>query len=226
MNKEINWWGVCFWIFVIVFLIFICIQSVSAAWMIPKYKTCEFMNVTGKDCDNLWCSVIDCEYNITREACVCNDEFYSVGINTDEFYNKSQIDEKINALNSTTISRINSIDISNYTDSQIVALRDSLISRIDNETMGIWNSAKASTNSSKGAEPNYYFLGFVVLVVAGIIAFMVYNKKFDTGVKKETSAQYKRQFSNPTSFKKIEENPKIEEKQETKEQEQPFGEED
>jgi hypothetical protein len=80
-------------------LVIALMRVVSAEWVIPKTTTCDMLNVTGVACDMVWCSVIDCTYNTSVEACACYgendcDDEVDEAIEEeleDNYYNKSDI---------------------------------------------------------------------------------------------------------------------------------------
>lgn len=194
-------------IFVLFLLGIFCLSFINAGWIIPKYTTCQFMNVTGTDCDELWCNINDYKYNSTLEVCVVENSAVDVECNMTGFYNKSEVDNLLN--NSLNITIENNESWKSYVDNITIQLRDSLVDRIENETR-LW---KTRTSSTQTSEPNYYFFGFLAILVVGLIGFLSVSKKF-ISPKTQKQTSFKRQINNPSEFKgeekPEEEKPKVE----------------
>jgi len=162
MNKKL------FFIFLFSFLL---IGNISASWVIPKSTTCNMLNVTGSSCDSVWCSVIDCTYNSTLEACICEkiiDTF-----NSSIYYNKSQIEsiieekieDELEIYNESILSK--QIDISFVNQSYVNEKFLDLKSDIDN--------LKRDTiylNPKNSEEFNPIWILIILIVVGGGLFFI------------------------------------------------------
>jgi hypothetical protein len=193
-------------IFILFYLIAL-ITLISASWIIPKATTCNFLNVSGSSCDSIWCSIINCEYNSTLEACICDNGIKyidSINVtNLSDFYNKTQIDAILNTINLSISNISGNLSLNNaeflvnktYVDNQIISSKNSVLDYIDKRT---GTTSDNSSNSSFFSSDGFYFLIIGVVLIGG---YLLYTKKGDGG----SQSAYGRGEA-PTSYRKIQSN--------------------
>ena len=160
---------------------------ISASWVIPKTTTCEMMNVTGSSCDALWCNVIECEYDSTLQACVCESESNS-SINMTEvenhYWNRTQIENYY--FNKTEVEdKIANVSSSENNSGTFVSKEDFLQWKTDIES-----DFDDLEDDLKYGSSNSDFLGdldttTILLIVILIVAAFWYLNKQKSEQKKE-----------------------------------------
>lgn len=164
----------------------------SPVWPLDKNQTCAMFNYTDNQCNKYWCEWF-IEGNWTYDLCLKN---YTIIINntinqtTNSSINITQImkDYNLTYSNQTTnITSANFTEFKNYTDSQIMALRDSLVDRLENQTY--------PSNYVAPQEPfNWTMAVVIVLIVCGTIGFLAFaNLKKPPAPK---TSQFMREFDN------------------------------
>lgn len=187
----------------------------SPIWPLDKNQTCAMFNYTEKQCDKYWCEWF-IEGNWTYELCFKN---YTLIINNtinqtaNYTINITQImkDYNLTYANESIIYQANFSDIKNYTDSQVMALRDSILDRLANQTAGndfTFSSGYKIVKSENGTvtyipvtpeEPfNWTMAAVIVAIVCITIGGMAYvNMKKPPAPK---SYQFMKQFDNSKFF--------------------------
>jgi len=211
--KNINLYKIGFFILLIILAFFLGVLShsrfIKADWPLGKDATCIMMNVTGASCDAIWCDVIDCNYNSTKEACICI------------FNNVTYINNTINQtiiLNNESYCNISSfnyslviIEAKAYADNQTMTLRDSLTERIDEEKE-MTDNRIISLSSSENSNSSFPWYGWVISIIVIFIGLGFLAYQSTTKKKLPEASQVRKSFSrkiNEAFGKKEEDEPKI-----------------
>lgn len=195
----------------IVFSIILSSVLLSASWPIGKFQTCSMLNMSLTDCDQAWCSIIDCSYDSNRTACICID---GVNVNLTNVYNKTEIESRLNEIkaNMTNISYNQTINYSMpdcYTKAEIlnltIALRDSILNSQENRTEEIVLKyvGKYDDEDYQKTEPlsPWVFIA-IAAIVAAVVVFLSWQsmqaKKF--AADRPKVKPFQREFIDPKKF--------------------------
>lgn len=185
-------------IFICFLAVFLSLTLILGAWPLGKTTTCNMLNATTyEECDILWCEIIDCSYNYSNMACSCpyggSIVINNQTINQTGFYNKTEIDALLNSLNTSiknyTINNTDN-DWRNHTDTSIMALRDSLSDRLDEEIQDLRDYVRGYGGSSNAGGIDTGVLIGIVVIIAGLIGFMSWNSR-KTAEKREDRKEAK-----------------------------------
>lgn len=216
MNKLQFFMRMLWTILIMSAIVLIVISVASASWVIPKTTTCNMMNLTGSECDMVWCNVIDCTYNSSLEACVCITEINT--FNESEYWNKTQVEEQLrievdNQLeaynesifnNSRTIIINNTLTNNTNFDEKLLQLRTDLEGDI--------RDLNYNTKSSGIGDLNITWILLFIVVVFGFIAF---KDKIKIGVGEQSKAS---QGNAPSFQRKIQSTKEMGKDEQIKEQ--------
>jgi hypothetical protein len=173
---------------VIGFLLYPKVVSAVVSWPLNKTETCTFFNKT-TDCDSYWCNnfMENTTWDAASEVCIrtINNLTY-INLTGNYTFNSNLTDN-------WTYSNFSEFQAwsKNYTDTNIMALRDNLVDRIDNRT-----SPAYSYSSSSSPQPWPWFtLPLVALIIMGGLIFLytsqIKAKQF------QKPKQFQRSFFNP-----------------------------
>jgi len=180
------------WLIIIGILILIMILAVfpfivSASWVIPKDVTCEMLNISGGLCDNLWCEIIDCEYDSTLEACMCDKIINkTVECDIEEYLDEDEFEERVEEIILKMVNEsiedfnegydFDESDVNKtYLDNrfkEFLTSTDSKLEDIKDDVRGI-NYRPYDSNGD--INPTYIIIA--VLLIGGILLFMNQTKQ-------------------------------------------------
>lgn len=193
----------------VISIVFIFSFVSSAQWPLGKQTTCNLFNMSGEQCDSYWCTqVIECNYNISLSACICNKiENYTVVVNNTVLINNTLNASDLNITYVNNYSKSEIIDqvinnTKNYTDLQVRNLRDSLLDRIDNKTF-----VSVNGEQSQGSDWPWYTIPITVMILVIGLGYLAFTQQQKS--KFSPPNQYRRNFKYPNDLNQSDTNQNI-----------------
>jgi len=213
-------------------IVFIALISVASAfdWPFGKASYCTFMNVTGTDCEVLWCNNVlnnatqNCAYKTADDTCICtiiqnvtinSTNATLISANLTDFYNKTQIDALLNLSSDSALLNQTEDMITNATDeleknltAKMIAIKNSILDTQENRTLELINANLHQTDYT-ARDTTDWTMVWIILIIAVVIVvcFLSWGAMHKTKDSKEWSVMdatrkpYKKLPKHGTKFK-------------------------
>jgi len=194
MNKKGEIFGYILIGFEICFILFLLLGNLSFVSSgsffesLGKTQACSMLNISSNVCDSFWCEeVIRCDYNTTKEACICTiiinntiiQNVTNYTISEAEYYNKTQVDALMEGFNLTIKDAIVKAGgmVGNQTvEEYLKNTKKEIIESTDSKIRDTINLGSGSSNSSNGVEPIWIFAIIILVAVFGYFFIQGQNK--------------------------------------------------